>query len=576
MTEKRKLALVCDDDKSVRLLLRQTLMLAGLEVIEAADGKQSVEQYFAHQPDIILLDVEMPHFTGFEVCEQIRQSTQGKTIPIIMVTVSEDRDSIDKAQQVGATDFMSKPFNWPILAQRVQYVLRANSALVTMQKNQQKLHDLAHFDVSTGLANRQQYLLTLKETLEQASKDKHYIAVLVVDIDRFNRINDTLGHTLGDKLLQVLSQRLCNQLATSENSHQAEVALLGGDEFAIYSNCIDSPQQAKSIATETIATITQPVILGDHEVVVTPSIGIAVYPTDGKRAETLLKHAERAMYDAKKHGGCNYKSFVDTMSPAIRNQLKLESELRYAIANHQFQLFYQPQIDVTTGKVVNFEALLRWNHPLLGQLSPTHFLSVAEENGLIGQIGDWVLTNVCQQLRHWQDQQYPINRVAVKISGLQFHKSNFCTQISELLESYQLDANRLELQLTENVVMSDVDVNIERLIQLKNIGVYLTVDHFGTGYSSLSYLKRFPIDALKIDRSFIQGIVDNEDDKAIVGAISALAEQLRLNVIAEGVEQQQQINILKQFHCHLLQGFLFSPAIPADAASQLLFHKYEI
>jgi diguanylate cyclase (GGDEF)-like protein len=563
--------MVCDDDLTFLLLMRDTLEAEGFEVIDAADGETALSKYLTYRPDILWLDVQMPLLDGFEVCQQVRALKDSEDIPILMVTGSDDFISIEKAYEAGATDFLPKPIKWPMIAHRVKYMLRSRAAMDNLKKSEERLRYLAYYDVLTGLPNRQSFREHLEKFILLAQRKNYGVAVLFIDLDRFKRINDTLGHSFGDELLKKVAHKLDENLRQSDllsrNSEEgriSEVARMGGDEFTIFLSRIENTEDAAIVAQRIIDSLSEPMKIGQYEVVITPSIGISVYPTDGKSVDDLLKNADIAMYYAKEKGRRCFKFYSESLNARALEKLELEESMRIALEKNQFELFYQPQVDLKTRQIASVEALIRWRHPEMGLIAPGEFIPIAEESGLIIEIGDWVLKNACKQAREWELMGFPC-RVGVNLSSLQFKQTGFVESIRRILQQSQLSPRLLELELTESVIMSDVDENIGRLKALKNMGLTLAVDDFGTGYSSLSYLKRFPIDTLKIDRSFVTDIATDEDDEAIVSAIIALASTMKLGVIAEGVETEGQLSILKNYHCSLIQGYFFSrPLAVAD------------
>ncbi|QHJ13127.1 putative signaling protein [Paraglaciecola mesophila] len=570
--------LVCDDDLTARILMKETLASDSIEVIEAENGQRAIEQFEKHSPALLLLDVSMPKMNGFEVCEHIREHKKGKHIPIIMVTGSDDLESIHKSYAVGATDFIAKPIKWPILGERVKYILRASQAFADLVTQQQELHQLAFYDSLTGLPNRQYLMQDLQRFLAMAQRNHYQAAMLFIDLDRFKRINDTMGHSYGDKLLRKVAHRLQANLRDSDtfarvgseqSSQEPQLSSFGGDEFTIFLSRLNDPNEAMLVAERVIRSFSTPFQLEQFEVVVTPSIGISMFPNDGDNAETLLKNADTAMYFAKQSGRCCYKFYQDSMNAKAAARLQLEQDLRRALKSDEIVPFYQPQICAQSGRIVGVEALVRWLPAKGGIIPPDEFIPIAEETGLINELGRLVLERGCYQAKQWFNEGNPV-RMAINVSAHQFRQLDFTQVVADVLRQSGLAPELLELELTESVIMSDAEENIARLIELKALGVSLAVDDFGTGYSSLSYLKRFPIDILKIDRSFMCDVNSAPDDLAIVEAILALAESLKLGVIAEGIEYGSQIAILKNTKQLLLQGYLFSRPVAAEYISPLL------
>ena len=576
--------LVVDDDQNVRLLTRQCLEAEGMEVIEAANGVEAIDQFVRERPDLVFLDVEMPGMTGLEACRRIRKLPQGESIPIMIVTGSDDRHSIDQGFEAGATQYKTKPVNWSLLGRDVQYMLRASNAFNSLKRQEDRLRYLAYYDPLTSLPNRRSFNEQLNRILKRAQRHSCSAALMFIDLDHFKRINDSIGHARGDRLLVEIAKRLTNELREddvvnylsdndAENDAEAgaatEIARLGGDEFTVVLSDVDDIDHIKNVARRILLSLSEPIALQSHNPVVTPSIGIAIYPQDGTDADTLVRNADTAMYVAKAEGRACYRFYNEDMNARAVEQLKMEEELRDAMRNDELELRYQPQINTKTGEVVSMEALVRWKHPERGMVSPVDFIPVAESTGQIIELGEWVMDEVARNCLYWDKLGLKPFRVCVNISPLQFNQRNLPDRIEAFLARSGLAADRLELELTESAIMTDAETNIARLRQLKDLGVDLAVDDFGTGYSSLSYLKRFPIDTLKIDQSFVSDL-DTTDGAAIVDAILALAKTLNLCVIAEGIENEHHLSYLVRNECDLLQGFYFSrPLYPEDVPSML-------
>ena len=419
----------------------------------------------------------------------------------------------------------------------------------------------ATHDALTGIANRVLFV----ERLNHAVHDRQPFAVCVFDLDRFKIINDSLGHGAGDALLKHVTERLLSIVRSSDT-----VARAGGDEFLLLLRNLNSVEAIEGLIVRWMAALSQPYQLTGLELHVSPSIGIARYPTDGTAAEELLARADEAMYFAKRSGRKTFRFFDASVMGFSRERLEIEAELRGALAQRQLALHYQPKIDIATGEMRSVEALIRWHHPARGLVLPGEFIPIAEESGLILEIGDWVIREACRQARVWQQRGLPFLRVAVNVSPLQFRQANFVKRVHAALAEHSLDATYLEIELTEATLMSNAETSVALLEQLSELGVVVAIDDFGTGYSSMSYLQRFPIDKLKIDRSFISDVASNADDASIVRAIISLAHGLRLKVIAEGVESEEQLGILRRMGCDQYQGFFRSAAVPAADIERFL------
>lgn len=569
--------LVCDDDPTYLLLMEETLSSDNLNVVTATNGVEALKLYFQHKPNIVLLDVHMPKLNGFEVCAEIRKQAYGKDTPILMVTGADDIQSIESAYKHGATDFLPKPIKWPMVAHRVRYMLKNSDTFNSLRKSEEKMRHLAYYDALTGLPNRQSFDENLEEAIWFAAKEQQNITIMYIDLDNFKRINDTLGHEFGDKALQKISERICDCVVVKDGISQSlksnadtEIARLGGDEFMIMLSNTINDNEVKGIADSVMSCISELVSIDDYEVALTPSIGIVMYPRDGVSVTELKKHADVAMYHAKSMGRSGYRFYSESLNQNAMKFLRIEGCLRNALNNNEFTLHYQPQVCLKQNEIISVEALLRWTSPELGNVTPGEFIPVAEDSGTINELGEWVMRTACVQAKKWMDSGMKNFRVSVNLSSIQFKRASLLSMIKRALEDSGLPPSLLEIELTESAIMNDVDTNITRLNQIRDMGVAISIDDFGTGYSSLSYLKKFPINTLKIDRSFIITIDTDPDDAAIVEAIIALATTLKLTVIAEGVETKGQLAALSKFKCDIIQGFYFSKAVPAPELTALM------
>jgi predicted signal transduction protein with EAL and GGDEF domain/FixJ family two-component response regulator len=706
---KRGVVLVADDDPVMRLLMLEMLDGVGLDAIEAEDGEQAVQLARERSPDLILMDVEMPKMDGFTACRAIRDAANGAMVPIVMVTGGDDLEAVTNAYEAGATDFVSKPINWPILGHRVLYVLRASDAIVRLRiadaqnravlaaipdaffrmsrdgvyldyepgrtgigrdnpvratrgahrfpvddcvgkhiadvlpaeiaermleqvdialqvhqvrsveyelirfgeaqhyearlvatgpsevlglvrdiserkRAEEQIRRLAYCDSLTGIPNRQAFLEMLERELQRSKIGNKKFAVLFMDLDAFKRINDTLGHNVGDQLLQQVSERLRETIRPSDMLSRGDVvtrtnqgsgegtnlARLGGDEFTILIPDLERVEHALNVAHRVKDAMRRPFIIEGNEIFVTASIGISLFPEDGDDCTSLLKFADTAMYHAKNCGKNNAKLYSSSLTMQIMSHVKLEVGLRRALQNDELYLLYQPQLDVRSSEIVGVEALVRWRHAERGVISPTEFIPLAEETGLIVPIGEWVLRTACNQARAWQKLARRPVRMAVNLSAKQFKDENLSQIVLSALHDTGLDPRLLELELTEGTLMDDAKATLATLEQLRGIGVYLSIDDFGTGYSSMNYLKRFDVRALKIDRSFISGLPQDSENAAITRAIIAMAHGLKMVVVAEGVETGEQLVMLEEYGCDLVQGFYLGRPAPAEAVSGML------
>jgi diguanylate cyclase (GGDEF)-like protein/PAS domain S-box-containing protein len=445
------------------------------------------------------------------------------------------------------------------------------------KRAEERIQQLALYDALTGLPNRNLFREELGHAVSRSERNEDILVLLSLDLDRFKRINDTLGHEVGDLLLQEAGRRLSQTLRQSDlvARHDGEdkgccIARQGADEFTALLSNLNDAQDAAKVARRVIDALAEPFHLAGTEIVLGASVGIAVYPLDGGDAESLLKNADAARHYAKQHGKNRYEYYNGKMNASAIEKLALESNLHRALERDEFSLHYQPKVDLSNGGIIGVEALIRWRRPEQGMVSPADFIPLAEETGLIIPIGHWVLRTACAQIRAWQDAGLSAVPIAINLSAKQFHQQNICEMVTDALREFDVPPHLLELEITESAAMKDAETTIAALKKLKAIGVRIAIDDFGTGYSSLSYLKRFPIDSLKIDRSFVTELPCNQDDASIAQAVITMGHALRLKIVAEGVETQAQRDFLAVNHCDEMQGYYFSRPLPAEQCTDLL------
>jgi len=695
-----------DDDVASLMMAEGALEEAGFEVIQAENGEEAVNLFKQQVPDLIIMDAVMPVMDGFEAIAEIRKLATGEHVPILMITGLDDLNSITRAYDEGATDFLTKPINYFTLPYRMQYMLRAKLTADALRSSQSKLdsaqriarlghwecnigedifswsreftrvmclpgtshggtkteflsnviesdrpnvrtllnqafeeqksfniefsltggddsvlhtirmeaephcdesgvcthmlgtvqditertdaakqiHNLAYYDLVTGLPNRAQLYERLEHVLKLARRKEHEFALLFLDLDHFKQVNDTLGHDAGDDLLQQVSDRLTSVVRDSDTVTRGSddeedpmdhhtVARLGGDEFVVLLGSINRADDAARVAERIAQVISQPYTINDTVVSVTTTIGISVFPMDGDDSETLMKHADVAMYHAKERGRNGYQFYSRQIHEAALARFSMEADLKKAIDNEELSLMFQPKVDLIDHRIVGVEALVRWTHESTGAVSPAEFIPLAEETGLILPLGRWVMSAACAQMQQWIDDGREPFTVAVNCSPVQFERGTIIDDIDYAISNSGLDPRLLEVELTERLFLADIDAGIEILRQMKALGIQVSIDDFGTGFSSLSYLKRLPVDKLKIDQSFIHDLETDPGDAAIVSAIITLAHNLGLSVIAEGVETEGQMNILERYRCNEAQGYFFSYPLPSSDATEWLISR---
>ncbi len=439
------------------------------------------------------------------------------------------------------------------------------SDISNIKDAESRLEHLAHHDALTDLPNRLLCIARLEHELQVAKRSGEQVGVLFIDLDMFKNINDSLGHAKGDHLLQQVAKRVQENIRGEDT-----FARLGGDEFVMIAGAIKGRQDIAQVAENTLAIFSHPFLVDEQDVFISASIGISIYPDDGEDTDTLLRNADVAMYCAKSEGRNNYQFYMPALTHRVQERLNIETCLRQALKKNELMLYYQPQYSLDSQQMIGVEALLRWRHPEMGMVAPDRFIPVAEETGLIVPIGEWVLKTACQQLKAWQDAGCAPERMAVNLSARQFWKPGLAKVVQNILTETGIEPGFLELELTESIIMHDTDIVSDTLATLHEIGVELSIDDFGTGYSSLSYIRRFPLDRLKIDRSFVRDIMSNPDDAEMIVSIIALGHSMKLKVLAEGVETLEQLQYLQMQGCDEVQGFYFSKPLPADELGALL------
>ena len=611
--------LIVDDTPANVGILVEYLEGRRVRVAVAQEGEEGLARAEFVQPDLILLDVMMPGMDGFETCRRLKASPGTRDIPVIFMTALADTQDKISGFAAGGVDYVTKPFQidevWARVtthlalrsaqkrlaqqnaqlqqeiamrrraeadlqtannvleervAERTAELVRTNASLeqkiAEYNQAERRIDYMAHHDALTGLPNRLLLEDRINQAIAQARRHQdEMVAQLHIDLDHFKTVNDSLGDRIGDRLLQSVASRL--QQCTREGD---SLGCLGGNAFGVCLAALRSSNDAALVANKVLESLSRPFAVDGHELHISASIGVGFYPSDGSDASALLRAANAAMYKAKQKGRGNYQFFTAALHEAARRRMVATNQLRQALAQDEFSVYYQPQVDMESGRIFSAEALLRWTPPGKAPRSCVEFIAIAEETGIIVPIGEWVLRQACAQLKRWRDGGHPEMRIAVNLSARQFAQANLTDFVAQVLDETGIPADALELEITESVTMQPSDDNIAVLHRLSNMGVQLSIDDFGTGYSSLAYLQNFPIHALKIDRSFVIGINEETHDAAIVTAIIAMAHSLHLNLIAEGVDRAEHVSFLTAHGCLAAQGFYYSQAVPADTLTRLL------
>ncbi|WP_342348767.1 EAL domain-containing protein [uncultured Nitrospira sp.] len=554
--------LLVEDDLKEALVIRNMLkeglqnqftLEHGLSLSDALDLIQQ------NQFQAIILDSHLPDGKSFESILQFMQFCPD--VPILILSGVEEEDQAIQAVKSGAQDYLIKgQTSSSTLCRAIRYAMER-------QRATQRITQLAHYDHLTGLANRGLFYERLNCAVARCHRNDTAIALMFLDLDHFKGINDTLGHEYGDSLLKTVAARIKKCIREIDTGVR-----LGGDEFAVLLEQIVSIEDVASVAQRILHLLAQPVIIKQHQLHVTGSLGITIYPWDSANSQELLSHADAAMYRAKAQGGNTYQFYTAGMKTAGLDGSTLEMELSRALAKEEFLLHYQPQMNISTKQVIGMEALLRWHHPYQGLIGPNHFIPQAEENGMIIPIGEWVLRSASKQAKYWEKQGFPAPHVAVNLSARQIHQGHLPALIQDILKHSHLDPENLKLELTETFLIHETEETIQTLREIKAMGVHLYIDDFGAGYASLRYLKSFPVDGIKLDQSLIQNLPHSTNDAAIVIAVISLAKALGLQVIAEGVERQEQADFLEEHECDAMQGYWIAPPLPANESAQHMVH----
>jgi diguanylate cyclase (GGDEF)-like protein len=567
--------LIVDDEPEIRNMICGILS----ERYTCAVANSAEEALLLLQTEkygLVISDINMGGMSGLEMVPQVRASAPNTVI--MLISGEQNIESAIKAMRVGAFDYIIKPFDFQHVEAAVRRALEHHTLLAAKHRHENHLEELvrqrtaelnhlAYYDALTDLPNRILFEDRLTQALILAESNRQTLAMLFLSLDGFKKVHDTLGRVMGDRLLQKVAERL------RISAHRGEtVARFEGDEFALLLTQVGGTEgeDVGAVIFQINESLKLPFLIDEHELFITVSIGISLYPDDGADAPTLLKNADAALYRAREQGGDNYQFYTADMNAKAMKRLTLENSLRRALERSEFEVYYQPVLDINTRKIVSVEALLRWHHPELGLVQPAEFIPLAEDTGMIVPIGEWVLRTACAQSKSWQSAGFAPLSLAVNLSARQFQQQNLSEVVVRILQETGLNPRDLELELTESSIMKNAEWAVRTLSELKAMGVKIAIDDFGTGYSSLGYLKRLPIDTLKIDRSFVSDVTTDPDDAALVMAIITLAHNLRLKVIAEGVDSEEQLRFLHLLRCDEWQGYFFSKPLPVEAFEELL------
>jgi diguanylate cyclase (GGDEF)-like protein len=573
--------LIVDDNPNNLRVLESILGDAGYRVRAALDGNAALRSAASNPPALILLDIRMPDMDGYEVCRRLKAQPETRDLPVIFISALQETEDKVFGFRVGAVDYIVKPFQSDEVLARVRTHVElahtkhslavANAQLqvllaertAALASASERIDFITYNDELTGLANRARLTERVADELRRSDRHKSMFAVILIDLDHFKQVNEVLGHACGDAYLKIVAQRLGTIMRSGD-----VLCRWGGDEFVILALDLGrEPERvslaAHAVASKALSSLGEAVAVADQTVQLDASIGIALYPGDGDSPQELLQRAELAMFRAKELDGHAIQFFEAGLQEEARRRLNLEKDLRQAVAQNQFLLHYQPQVD-PAGQLIGAEALVRWQHPSRGLVPPGEFIPICEESGLIVQLGNWVLGEGCRQMQAWLAAGTAPLQLAINVSARQFHQPDFVDTVLASLNASGLPPARLELEVTESLLLVNVEGAVARMNELRAIGVRFSIDDFGTGYSSLSYLRRLPLDQLKIDRSFVTNVHREEKNAVIVRSIISLAQNLGMKTIAEGVEQPEEAAFLREAGCDHFQGYLFSRPLPPE------------
>ena len=562
--------LIAEDEPALRENLQWLLELEGYTVQAAANGQEALELALQCPPDLLLTDVMMPVLDGYGLIRALRENSALSMLPIIMLTAKADRSDVRMAMNLGADDYLTKPYKRDELLEAVQARLARSARLeATAQRLQNAAQEARQRDPLTSLPGREWFGQMLASSIAQDCLAGQSSGIVCLGLDGFSKINDSLGAAVGDKVLCEVATRLSAYMQDNQPAKPGEmVARLGSDLFAVRMQSLNGAAALKAPMHAMLALLAKPYRIDGHTLFLTSCAGASHYPLQAATAHALLLNAESALHHAKALGPGSALVFDAAMNQQVARRLQIHNDLHRALDQQELQVFYQPQVRIATGELVGFEALIRWKHSSMGWISPAEFIPVAEESGIIVQLGEWVMRTAARQAAVWLAQGHTGFRMAVNLSVRQFVSNNLPELVRSVLEETRLPPPMLELEVTESLALHSVATTLGTLHACKALGVKLAMDDFGTGYSSLSYLKRYPLNSLKIDQAFVRNISHDPGDAAITRAIVAMAHSFGMTVIAEGVETVAQLEFLRTLQCEDFQGYLFSKPVPAEAAEK--------
>lgn len=578
MGQRASRILIVEDEQLNRLQLKLLLQGAGYEVLEASNGIEAVEQCRVQRPDLALMDINMPLMDGFDAARQIKQEAGEMHLPIIFVSAEDSQDSIASALDAGGDDFIPKPYNPALLRAKINAQLRIQTLNNSLQQNieqlewelndqkrtQQELQDISNYDQLTGLPNRHFFLIYLAQMMNERPSDQK-MALLMLDLSNFKRINDVYGHSSGDKVLLQVCERL---KACCTEPHM--VARTGGDHFVVMLEEAHEVESVEQVAAAIIAKVSSPYMVGEDEVILGVDVGVAMFPDHGVNAESLMRHAGTALDFARKTEYNSFSLFISDMQKEAVVSHEVFSGIHGALQRGEFELYYQPQVDAINRNIVGCEVLLRWHHPKLGMISPDRFIPLLEREGLIREVGEWIMRESIRQHLAWIKKGLPGIRIAVNFSAVQLQEEGLADKVIEIIRESGIAPPWFKLEITETSTIDNLAGVAATLHAIRASGISIAVDDFGTGYSTLNYLQKLPVDIIKIDQQFIRDIPNSAEDMTLVKAVIALAHSIGLDVVAEGVETEEQAQFLRKHSCEELQGYLFSRPLPVDEFEKML------